>query len=188
MYKRKNLSTVPGMETRPTADRLRETLFNILAGDVRGAVVLDLFAGTGALGLESMSRGARCCVFIENRKEALAVIRKNCAACPDFIQRSKVICWDVSQNLNCIKSQTPGFDLVFADPPYGKNLLSPALSALAKSESLAQGARIVLEHGSEDPVPQVQGFHLFDQRTYGRTTVTFLTFEKDDGGQDLSGP
>ncbi|MFA6011953.1 MAG: RsmD family RNA methyltransferase, partial [Desulfobacteraceae bacterium] len=81
MYKKKKLLSVPGMDTRPTADRLRETLFNILSYDVREAVVLDLFAGTGALGLEALSRGAASCVFIDNSRDALSVIKKNCDAC-----------------------------------------------------------------------------------------------------------
>ncbi len=177
MYKKKRLLSVPGMDTRPTADRLRETLFNILSFDVRDAVVLDLFAGTGALGLEALSRGASSCVFVENSREALEVIRKNVASCPAFSGRASIVRKDISRDLHGLKNTRPPFTLVFADPPYGKGLIPVALEALAVSGCLAENARIVVEHDTNDEVPPPPaGFVLADQRTYGRTSLTFFTF------------
>ena len=173
--KKKRLLTVPGMATRPTADRLRETLFNILAFDVRDAVVLDLFPGTGAMGLEALSRGAASCVFVENSPEALSVIRKNCASCNILSDRTVVMAWDILRGLHCLKDRDPQFTLVFADPPYGQNLIQPALSALAESGALADNARIVVEHDAADTVLPAPGeLVVQDQRTYGRTTFTFF--------------
>lgn len=177
--KKKRLLTVPGMATRPTADRLRETLFNILAFDVRDAVVLDLFAGTGALGLEALSRGAASCTFVENNPEALSVIRKNGASCPSLNDRITVISWDIRRGLAFLKDSDPKFTLVFADPPYGQNLIQPTLSALAESGVLAQEALIVVEHDAADAVPPLpQGWVIQDQRTYGRSTLTFFQSKK----------
>jgi 16S rRNA (guanine966-N2)-methyltransferase len=177
IYKKKRLLSVSGMETRPTADRLRETLFNILSFDVRDAVVLDLFAGTGALGLEALSRGASSCVFVENSREALEVIRKNVASCPAFSGRVSIVCKDVSRDLHGFKNTRPPFTLVFADPPYGKGLIPVALEALSVSGCLAENARIVVEHDANDEIPPPPaGFVREDQRTYGRTTLTFFTF------------
>lgn len=177
MYKKKKLLSVPGMDTRPTADRLRETLFNILSYDVREAVVLDLFAGTGALGLEALSRGAASCVFIDNSRDALSVIQKNCDACAAMTARTNVVRWDITRNLNCIKNAQPPFSLVFADPPYGKNLIPPTFESLANANCLADGARIVVEHGVADGLPAPPcGFSLDETRTYGRTALTFFVY------------
>ena len=178
--KKKRLLTVPGMATRPTADRLRETLFNILAFDVRDAVVLDLFAGTGALGLEALSRGAASCTFVENNAEALSVIRKNCASCPALSERAAVTAWDIRRGLAFLKDSDPKFTLVFADPPYGQNLIQPTLSALAESGALAEEALVVVEHDAADAIPPLpKGWVIQDQRTYGRSTLTFFQSKKN---------
>lgn len=178
-YKRKTILSVPGTDTRPTSDRLRESLFNILSATVCGTCVLDLYAGTGALGLEALSRGARQCVFVDNRKKALEVIRKNLASCA-IDDRARVIFWDISQNLTCLRQQNPPFDLVFMDPPYGKNLVPHTLMALITSGCLSHGAQIVCEHDTKDEIPFVPDhMTLTDQRFYGRTGVSFFTFLPD---------
>lgn len=172
-YKRKGLSSVPGMDTRPTSDRLRESIFNILSARVRDAVVLDLFAGTGALGLEALSRGARQGVFVDNQKKALSIIRKNIAAC-NLEPSTRVVSWDLARNASCIKGHTPPFDLVFMDPPYGLDLVPRTLQNLAIACCLAPDALIVCEHGAQDPVPDsVDAWVMSDQRRYGRTIVSF---------------
>ncbi len=177
MYKKKKLFTVQGLGTRPTADRLRETLFNILGMEVRNAVVLDLFSGTGALGLEALSRGAESCVFVDNSREALSVIRKNCEACTALTVRTTVISRDASRDLSCLRTTAPLFNLVFADPPYGKGLVPLALAALVKAGCLADEALIVAEHDPADSMtPPTPGFTQTDQRFYGRSALTFFRF------------
>ena len=173
-YKRKNLSAVPGMSTRPTSDRLRESLFNIIGPRVDGWVVLDLFAGTGALGLEALSRGADFCVFVDHQKKALSVIRKNIASCTLEAQ-CRVIGWDISRNLTCLRNHTPRFNLVFMDPPYNKDLVPQTLLHLIQTGCLAENAQIVCEHDMNDTLPaSLKTLSLVDQRRYGRTCVSFF--------------
>ena len=172
----KKLHTVRGMKVRPTADRLRESIFNIIASRIHKAVVLDLFAGTGAFGIEAISRGAESAVFIDNSREALSVMARNIEACA-FSSRTKIIKWDIARNLNCIKSFTPAFNLVFIDPPYNQNIINPSLLNLFKSGSLATGASVVLEHAAAEPLQvELGAFEMDDQRKYGKTLVSFLRY------------
>jgi 16S rRNA (guanine966-N2)-methyltransferase len=175
--KNKRLFSVPGQITRPTADRLRESLFNILSPDVHGAQVLDLFAGTGALGIEAMSRGARGAVFVDRRKAAVRVIERNITSC-SLQRQCRVIQWDVLRNLNCLQAIAPRFTLVFMDPPYETGAVGPALVHLRDSRSLAADARIVVEHSRREPlmIGDESAFRLDDQRRYGKSIVSFLKF------------
>lgn len=161
------------MTIRPTSDRLRESLFNILGDRVTDAVVLDLFAGTGALGIEALSRGARRAVFIDRFKGALSAVADNLRDC-GMSDRARVVRWDILRNLSCIRDHHPPFTLVFMDPPYERNLVEPALVHLAQSRSLAPGGRIIAEHSVREPSPDLpSGWTLEDQRRYGKTLVSF---------------
>lgn len=172
----KKLHTVNGMHVRPTADRLRESIFNILSSRVHEAIVLDLFAGTGAFGLEAISRGAEYAVFIDNNRDALAVIAKNIKACA-VSRQTKIIRWNIKKNLNCIKSFNPAFNLVFLDPPYNQSIVKPALLGLFQSNSLEKEARVMIEHAVEEPLPkELQAYEIDDQRKYGKTLVSFLNY------------
>jgi 16S rRNA (guanine966-N2)-methyltransferase len=174
--KGKKLYSVRDMSIRPTSDKLREAIFNILSYQVPDAVVLDLFAGTGALGIEALSRGAESVVFVDNRKRSLSILRRNINACM-LDQKSDVVKWNIRQNLNCIKSKKQNFDLVFLDPPYDNNLIKPTLFNLDKSHSLKDGACIVIEHSFFELIPTDHfAFDLFDQRKYGKTLVSFLNY------------
>ena len=174
--KGKKLYSVRNMSIRPTADRLRESIFNILSQRVLGAVVIDLFAGTGALGIEALSRGAESVVFVDNGKGALSVLRRNIDSCI-LDQKAYIIKWNISQNLNCIKSRKQHFNLIFIDPPYDKNLIKPTLFNLDDSHSLKKGACIVVEHSLFEPIPtDLFAFDLLDQRKYGKTLVSFLNY------------
>jgi len=167
---------IRGDAIRPTSDRVREAVFNIIAPAVSGAQVVDLFAGTGAMGIEALSRGARRAVFIDNRKTSVAAVRKNI----DHLglgQRSQVILWDIAKNLNCLKIRPSSIALVFVDPPYRQNLVGPALFHLDDACALAPGATIVVEHAAADPLPAVpERYVLTDQRKYGKTFVSFLNY------------
>lgn len=174
--KRRKLKSVKGQGTRPTSDRLRESLFNILSFRVKGAVVLDLFAGTGALGIEALSRGAQRAVFIEKSPGAAAVIGQNIEAF-GIAGKARVIRWDAAGGLACIKGSHPPFDMVFMDPPYDRGFVLPALAALHESGALCQGAEIVVEHTpAEDLAEDPPQFSVGDRRLYGKTAVTFLTY------------
>jgi 16S rRNA (guanine966-N2)-methyltransferase len=174
--KGRKLGTVSGLRTRPTADRTREAIFNILGSAVRHAVVLDLFAGTGAFGIEALSRGAGSALFIEIDRAACAVLAGNIQACRLGAQ-TRILRWDVSRNLTCLRNHRPRFQLIFMDPPYGKGLVAPALSHLHFAECVADGARLVIEHDAGDALPEAAtAYRIEDQRRYGRTLVSFLSY------------
>lgn len=178
-FKKKKLISVQGEKTRPTSDRLRETLFNILSYDVVDTTVLDLFAGTGALGLEAMSRGASSALFLEKMPDAVSVIKKNIDSC-NVRDTAGVIRWDILRNLNCLAGRGE-FNLVFMDPPYNKSMLEKTLENLIKSDCLMDKAVLIAEHAASetiDPVPE--SFSVTDHRIYGKTAVSFLMYRKPE--------
>jgi 16S rRNA (guanine966-N2)-methyltransferase len=160
---------------RPTADRLREALFNVLAhsyGDpVAGARVLDLFAGTGALGLEALSRGAQFALFVDDRAEARALIRGNVDALGAG-GMSKIFRRDATR-LGPAGSVDP-FSLAFLDPPYGKGLAEKALACARDGGWLKPGALIVVEEAADAAFQAPEGFDELERREYGDTQLIFL--------------
>jgi 16S rRNA (guanine966-N2)-methyltransferase len=163
-----------GHATRPTSDRVREALFSAL-GPIAGARVLDLFAGTGALGIEALSRGAVEAVFVENARPALAALRDNLRAL-DLAALARVVALPVERAAGAVGAQP--FDLVFADPPYAAVAsVPPVLAELAAAGALAAGARLVVEHASRDPAPAIAGFAPRPSRLYGDTAVTLYDRE-----------
>ena len=172
----KKLHTFKGRNIRPTGDRMREAIFNILSSRVKDAVVLDLFAGTGGLGLEALSRGARSALFIDNHPDALLLLKKNINAC-GMTRETRVIKWDIARDLNCLRGMQPEFDLVFMDPPYEKNLVEPTLVHLHASGAVQSAAHIVAEHGFNEPQPSdLDCFNMVDQRKYGKSLVSFFKY------------
>lgn len=164
-----------GDGTRPTSDRLRETVFNVLAhahaDKLDGTRVLDLFAGTGALGLEAMSRGARHCLFIEEAAGARAAIRSNVEAL-GLNGATKLFRRDATQ-LGPVGTIEP-FDLVFADPPYRKGLGEKALSSALAGGWLKADALILLEEDAKTEVEIPDGYEELDRRIVGDSQVLFL--------------
>jgi 16S rRNA (guanine966-N2)-methyltransferase len=174
--KGRKLVTVAGKETRPTADRVRESIFNILGQSVQGARVVDLYSGTGAMGIEALSRDAQFAFFVDDQKTALAALAKNLKSC-SLESRTSTIKWNIKDNLNILRSHQPAFNLVFMDPPYNKDMIRPTLSHLTRSHCLANGARLVIEHSPREPIPANQAeFDMTDQRRYGKTLVSFLIY------------
>jgi 16S rRNA (guanine966-N2)-methyltransferase len=165
-------------DTRPTGDNVREAVFNILAHAVprfavEGARVLDLFAGTGALGLEALSRGAAYCLFVEEDAAARAVIRRNIEAL-DLTGVTKIFRRDATR-LGPAAGRGP-FGLAFLDPPYGKGLAERALASAAAGGWLADGALSVVEDVKDAAVALPAGFALLDRRTWGATQVIFARY------------
>ncbi len=174
--KGRKLTSVPGSKTRPTADRIREAIFNILAGRIRTTAVLDLFAGTGALGLEALSRGAESAVFVDFNQDAVAVLRRNVTS-NGMEKQTRILRWDIVRNLNSLIPFEQRFNLVFMDPPYNKNTIVPVLTNLQHSGCLQNGAMVVIEHCLQEPVPEKCGpFRLSDQRKYRKTLVSFMNY------------
>ena len=174
--KGRKLRSVRGTKTRPTANRTREAIFNILAARVAGARVLELYAGTGAFGIEALSRRAESVFFIDCDNDSIAVIRANIKTlCLE--SRSKIIRWNLTKNLNCLRSSDIVFDLVFMDPPYEKDMILPTLENLHLSQTLASGSQVIVEHSRREPVAHGRlPFEISDQRKYGKTLVTFLDY------------
>jgi 16S rRNA (guanine966-N2)-methyltransferase len=164
----RRLSAPKGLATRPTSDRVREALFSAL-GDVTDARVLDLYAGTGALGIEALSRGAAHATFVDNARPALAALRDNLAAL-DLLGLTRVVAQPVARATTTLDGP---FDLVFADPPYAAIAEVPAaFAALASRGALAKGARVIVEHASRDAAPALAGFAARPTRVYGDTAIT----------------
>jgi 16S rRNA (guanine(966)-N(2))-methyltransferase RsmD len=180
--KRKKLGPVPGRQIRPTADRLRESIFNILRDRVQGAEVLDLYAGTGAMGIEALSRGAARAVFVDNSPAAVAAIKKNLAAC-GLEASARVIRWNAFRSLACLRSAEKRFTLVFIDPPYAAGMISATLAHLHQSEALAAGAELVVEHTPAETITvapcaccREAVFSLLECRRYGKSLVSFFEY------------
>lgn len=157
---------------RPTSDRTRESLFNMLSGGrfgdpISGARVLDLFAGTGALGLEALSRGAATACFVDNGRKAGTLLRKNIALCgaPD----TRILASDATR---LPPNADTGYDLVFLDPPYGQGSGERALASAIAQGWLAPEALVIWEEATEPAPPP--GLELLERRRYGDTVVTFL--------------
>lgn len=174
-----------GPVIRPTADRAREALFNILGWEtLDGAAVLDLFAGTGALGLEALSRGAKMAVFVDNAPLALDLIHKNIAAC-GFSDRAHVFRHDLLKSLFFWPQRLPvrqdgsvpplpTFDLIFIDPPYRQGHGERLLAALLRQGMITGTTRVIVEDDSAQPQPEPVGeLCLYDQRAYGDTGFWF---------------
>lgn len=177
----RSLAAPPDNRVRPTSDKVRQAIFNILAhqdfGDgfaLDGARVVDLFAGTGALGLEAISRGAAFALFVDDSGESRALIHRNVEAL-GLTGITKIWRRDATK----LGPMAPGaggpFNLVFLDPPYRKNLIAPALTALRDGGWLAPGALVVAESAAnEDALDALAGFKTVDARIYGETRTTFL--------------
>ena len=176
-FKGRPLQSPKGMGTRPTTDRTRESLFNILTHkiDFETCRTLDLFAGTGALGLEAISRGSEYCVFIEEASNARGAIRENVEAF-QLSGITKIFRRDATRlgNIGSIKP----FDLVFADPPYRKGYGEKAARSLREGGWLNADAIFVLEEATDMFPENLKGYSLEDKRSYGETTIGFFSILK----------
>jgi 16S rRNA (guanine966-N2)-methyltransferase len=184
------LTTPKGQDIRPTGDRVREAIFNILAhgiegAEVEGARVLDLFAGTGALGLEALSRGAAYVHFVEDSPEARGLIRRNIEAL-GATGTTRIYRRDATR-LGTAGTLRP-FDLVFADPPYGRGLAEKALQSALAGAWLTPQTIAVIEESAAAALELPAGFALIDQRIYGDTAIRFLRLSSQDLSADETPP
>jgi 16S rRNA (guanine966-N2)-methyltransferase len=180
-YRGRALAAPPGLVTRPTSDRAREAIFNVLAHapwspGLDGARVIDLFAGSGAMGLEALSRGAAFCLFVETEAAARGVIRDNAETLGsqgELFGRTRIHRRDATDLGARPGADGPAFDLAFLDPPYAKGLGERALASLAGGGWLADEAIVVFERGADDPLGDIEGFEMLDERRYGAAKVLF---------------
>ena len=168
------LKTPDGMLTRPTADRVKEACFSIIQFDLPGARVLDLFGGTGQLGIEALSRGAKSAVFVDQREDACKLIRENLRR-TKMEADGKVVRSDYLDYLRRTKDQ---FDIIILDPPYAEVFLEIALNCIAEIDSLCSGGIIVTERPAEKELPfELEGFTRSKDYKYGKTIITL--YRKD---------
>ncbi len=164
-YRGRALQCLKGNAIRPTPDRVKESLFQILEPRLRGAYVLDLFCGSGALGTEALSRGAKAAVFNDASKESIALASKNLSFVAETVRFSVL-------DFRVCLARGGEFDIIFADPPYREDLAAEIQTLAVRSSAIKRGGLLVYESEREEE-PQA-GWTLFDRRSYGRTKITML--------------
>ena len=175
-FRGRRLKAPPGKTTRPTTEQVREALFNVLGADVQGARVLDIYAGSGSLGIEALSRGAGSAVFVEASASAAAILRENLANLDVTDEgTAQVVQRRLEQSIHILASMGP-FDFVLVDPPFEMVRNRAALEALervAAAAVLGPEARLILEFPSDQGDPKIQGLSLESVRAYGGTRLAF---------------
>ena len=171
-----------GEATRPTSERIKEAVFSSIQFEIENRVVLDLFAGSGQMGLEALSRGADRAVFIDSSREAMEIVKKNSKSC-GFFEKSRFL---VSDFRNYIRkaSGREKFDLVFIDPPYGLKCCIEAAYLLVKSELIIPGAILALESGEEEidlTDKRLAGFEVIKSTNYGKKTAVNILLYRGEG-------
>ena len=174
----RRLKELQGMETRPTTDRVKEGIFNIIQFDIEGRRVLDLFAGTGQLGIEALSRGAARAVFVEQRRDAAALVRENLKI-TGLGENARVV---NGEDLAFLASCGEKFDLIFLDPPYAAELWDSALEAISRFDILSNHGIIICESPVERTMPELAPpYRVHRTYRYGRIKVT--TYHREEGDE-----
>lgn len=165
----RKLRELPGLDTRPTTDKVKESIFNIVQFDIEGRRVLDLFAGTGQMGVEALSRGARWVTFVDSRREAVKVVREN-VALTGYEEKSEILNRDA---LAFVAGRPQSFDLLFLDPPYRTGLMEKALEAIVGIDIVTEHGIIVCETAADEVLPEVAApYEKGREYRYGKIKVT----------------
>jgi 16S rRNA (guanine(966)-N(2))-methyltransferase RsmD len=172
-YKSRLLDYPHIKSVRPTMDRVKESVFNVLGDSVEGGRVLDLFAGSGSLGIEALSRGAASVVFVESHPVAIGVLRKNIEALK-IQDMCTVLGRDVLPTLSYLHDTHNVFDLIILDPPYGTDLTKKTLMKIYASDILAPNGNMVVEHSAHDQLPSSKDIGVITHKEFGETFVTFF--------------
>ncbi len=178
--KGRTLASPKGMDIRPTTDKVREAIFNIIGQDMAGLYILDLFAGTGIFGIEALSRGAQHTIFIDNSQQSIKLIKKNLAIC-GFQDSGTVLRRDLKKEIPLHPPELQKHvDLLFLDPPYKKGLIVPLLEKISSADILSKGSRIVAELSKNEILPSPIGnLEIADTRLYGDTRINiYLVSER----------
>ena len=180
-FRSRILATFEGENIRPTSDRAKEALFNILSNRIYGARVLDLFSGSGAIGIEALSRGAKDVVMVEQSAEALACIKENLKT-TKFMDDARVLAMDVFSAIPKLDAEGKAFDIIFMDPPYDNELEKRALIMLAESSLVNEDTLIVVEASAQTKFSYVEelGLEVFREKNYKNNRHVFIqTNEKE---------
>ena len=177
IYKGRRLKTLEGLSVRPTSDRLRETLFNILAPQIEEAHFADVCAGSGAIGVEALSRGARHVTFIESSLKAARIISENLRNC-GIRGGYRVINRDAVRALKNLASEQAQFDIIYFDPPYDSEIYAPIMWLIATHDLLAEDGVVIVEHRRQTPLaPNYDRLRPYRQVTQGDSLLTFFGVE-----------
>jgi len=174
-HKRLVLNTLEGTTTRPMMDRMKESIFNTIGPFLDGEVVLDLFAGSGALGLEALSRGASLAYFVEVDKDALEIVKKNVLKAKE-VDNSQILNMDYLEALKKFKYNKQKFDIVFLDPPYKLNIINEIIDSLIKDDLLNCDALIVCQAVKKNVNTEIQGVEVYKNKLFGHSEV--IIFKK----------
>ncbi|MFI5338545.1 MAG: 16S rRNA (guanine(966)-N(2))-methyltransferase RsmD [Candidatus Methylomirabilales bacterium] len=177
-HRGRRLQSVKGKVTRPTSDLLRQAVFNVLGDRIQGAQVLDLFAGTGSVGLEALSRGAATATFVEKDRRAVATLRSNLASL-NLTSRARVIAGDVLLTLRRFETGGETFDCLFLDPPYAGDLAARCIEKLADGSLLRENGALVTQAFHKTPLPEQVGIlRRTWRRRYGESSLAVYTKEE----------
>ena len=179
----RRLRTLEGNDVRPTTDRVKEAVFSVIQFDIEGRRILDLFAGSGQMGIEALSRGAVEAVFVDSSPDSIAVVRENLKTCG--LNRAAVVIQGDASAYLAPRTGRREFDYAFLDPPYGRGILQSLLPAVASV--IKPGGAIICESPCEEELPETVGEFAIDREyRYGRIKVTFYRVpdEENDGGDD----
>jgi 16S rRNA (guanine966-N2)-methyltransferase len=178
LYKGRRLKTVDGLQVRPTSDRLRETLFNVLSSSVEGAKFVDLCAGSGAVGIEALSRGAEHVTFVESSRRAARVLAENLQHC-GITEGARVINRDVVATLKYFATFHMQFDFFYLDPPYDSNLYAPVMWAIVKGKLVSEAGVVIVEHRRNVELSASYDYlRPYRQLTQGDTSLTFFSMDR----------
>lgn len=184
LYKGRRLKTLEGAQVRPTSDRLRETLFNVLAPRIEGTRFVDLCAGSGAVGIEALSRGAASVTFVESSRKAVTVIGENLRHC-GIEENVRVINRDAVTALKYFATHEMQFDIFYFDPPYDSEIYSPVLWQIVKNSLLAEGGIVIAEHRRQLPLtPNYEDLRPYREIVQGESCLTFFHIDKEEDKKD----
>lgn len=173
------LNTPGDDRVRPTTDRVKESMFNIIQDWVYDSQVLDLFAGSGALGIEALSRGASQAVFCDNSLDSIKIIKSNIEKAR-VDDRSQIVSGDFKRCLRDMEAKNQSFDMIFVDPPYYEGLFEEVLDTIRSCKILKKDGIVIVEHDAKKPIGQVEGLEVYKEKKYGITMLTFYCLEDDD--------
>lgn len=175
----KKLKTLEGLETRPTLDRVKEALFNIIQFDLKDSIVLDLFSGSGALGIEALSRGAKKAVLCDASYEAIQIINRNVKE-TKLAEKAEIIKGDYIEILKKLKVQSKEFDIIFLDPPYKSDYVIKSIQYIIELNLLTEKGIIIVETDDKNKIEEIKAkkeLEVYDTRKYGIAIIIFIRKE-----------
>lgn len=174
------LQAVPGKDTRPTVDKVKESLFSMIGPFFDGGLALDLYAGTGGLGIEALSRGMDRCIFVDSNGKAIQVVKENLKS-TRFQEQAEVYRNDANRALAVLSKRGLQFDLVFLDPPYARQTIESQIAIMDVHRILSPKAIVVAEHDASDILAEEIGdLRKQKEATYGITTISIYTYDKGE--------